>query len=153
MAGTFPSEWIRRKQRDGFYVTVMGCIGPPTAYHWVVVVTSGTGFSGQAVELDFVYPSEAIHHYWDEGALACSPPDSSTRTARLPGLAAPGPSCWPESRERHWLWWPGRGKDRIYLVHQYWNKGIVLSPCWSGPGLLTVCCECPLLASVASLQA
>ena len=71
VATTFPSEWIRRKKRDGFYVTVMGCIGSGSSYHWVVVVTSGTGFTGQAVELDFVYPSEAIHHYWDEGAPCC----------------------------------------------------------------------------------
>ena len=65
----FPSEWVRRKRRDNFHVTVVGTIGSRTAYHWVVVVTSGTNFSQQVVELDFVYPSEAIHLYWDQGAL------------------------------------------------------------------------------------
>ena len=73
---TFPSEWIRRKRRDGFYVTVMGCIGSATDYHWVVVTTSGTDYTGQAIELDFVYPSEAIHHYWDESAPPVCPPAS-----------------------------------------------------------------------------
>ena len=72
----FPSEWVRRKRRDNFHVTVVGTIGSRTAYHWVVVVTSGTNFSQQVVEVDFVYPSEAIHLYWDQGALLALPADT-----------------------------------------------------------------------------
>lgn len=72
----FPSEWVRRKRRDNFHVTVVGTIGSRTAYHWVVVVTSGTNFHQQIVELDFVYPSEAIHLYWDQGEIFESFPDA-----------------------------------------------------------------------------
>ena len=67
VSSQFPSEWVRRKRRDSFHVTVVGTIGSRTSYHWVVVVTSGTNFAQQIVELDFVYPSEAIHLYWDQG--------------------------------------------------------------------------------------
>ena len=76
MSTQFPSEWVRRKRRDNFHVTVVGTIGSRTAYHWVVVVTSGTNFHQQIVELDFVYPSEAIHLYWDQGELFESFPDA-----------------------------------------------------------------------------
>lgn len=63
----FPCEWVRRKNSDGFMVTCCATIGSRDNYYWVVVVTAGAGFETQAVELDFVYPSEAIHHYWDRG--------------------------------------------------------------------------------------
>lgn len=74
VAAQFPSEWVRRKHNDGFMITCCGTIGTQDNYYWVVVVTAGTGFDSQAVELDFVYPSEAIHHYWDKGVL-CLPAD------------------------------------------------------------------------------
>lgn len=72
VAAQFPCEWVRRKASDGFMITCCGTIGSRDNYYWVVVVTAGTGYDSQAVELDFVYPSEAIHHYWDRGELGRS---------------------------------------------------------------------------------
>ena len=69
VAAQFPCEWVRRKHNDGFMITCCGTIGSRDNYYWVVVVTAGTGYDSQAVELDFVYPSEAIHHYWDRGGV------------------------------------------------------------------------------------
>ncbi|GKV20223.1 hypothetical protein SLEP1_g30382 [Rubroshorea leprosula] len=34
---------------------------------WGVVMSRNPGFSEQVVELDFLYPSEGIHHRWESG--------------------------------------------------------------------------------------
>lgn len=61
--GEFPFAWIRRQWEDGFRVTALAA-GPSS---WAVVMTCATDIVTQAVELDFVYPSEGIHRRWDAG--------------------------------------------------------------------------------------
>ncbi|KAK9804096.1 hypothetical protein WJX73_007044 [Symbiochloris irregularis] len=91
----FPCEWVRRKHSDGFMVTCCATIGSRDNYYWVVVVTAGAGFETQAVELDFVYPSEAIHHYWDRGyritSVGASPDQIAVVMSLAPGYAAEAP--------------------------------------------------------------
>ncbi|KAJ7951723.1 putative Casein kinase [Quillaja saponaria] len=53
---SFPFKWINKKWREGFYVTAMATSGS----RWGVVMSRGAGFSDQVVELDFLYPSEAV---------------------------------------------------------------------------------------------
>ncbi len=41
------------------------------AVQWAVVMSKGTKYVRQVIEMDFQYPSEGIHYNWDKGA--CTP--------------------------------------------------------------------------------
>ncbi|CAN4120231.1 unnamed protein product [Withania somnifera] len=60
---SFPFKWINKKWKTGFYVTAMAIAGS----RWAIVMSRGSGFSDQTVELDFLYRSEGIHKRWDAG--------------------------------------------------------------------------------------
>jgi len=73
----FPYEWIKRKWREGFYITSLGTSSNRRRDHfhdrepnygttWAVVMSRNAGFETQAVELDFQYPSEGIHRRWED---------------------------------------------------------------------------------------
>ncbi len=34
---------------------------------WAVVMSRGSKYTKQVVEMDFQYPSEGIHYHWDQG--------------------------------------------------------------------------------------
>ncbi|KAL5975136.1 hypothetical protein ACLOJK_031815 [Asimina triloba] len=59
----FPTKWINKKWKEGFYVTSMTTAGSK----WGVVMSRNAGYSHQVIELDFLYPSEGIHRRWDSG--------------------------------------------------------------------------------------
>lgn len=63
VSDSFPYEWIKKKWKEGFYVTSMAT----STSTWAVVMSKGSGFVSQCVELDFQYPSEGIHKRWDAG--------------------------------------------------------------------------------------
>ena len=66
VAAQFPCEWVRRKHNDGFMITCCGTIGSRDNYYWVVVVTAGTGYDSQAVELE-------IKDFHEDDARCMSP--------------------------------------------------------------------------------
>ena len=43
---------------------VADCAGEP---QWAVIMSKGSKYTRQVVEVDFQYPSEGIHYHWDEG--------------------------------------------------------------------------------------
>ena len=73
---TFPYEWIKRKWREGFFITSIGTsshrkkaegnLHRETVFTttWAVVMSRNSSFETQCVELDFQYPSEGIHRRW-----------------------------------------------------------------------------------------
>jgi hypothetical protein len=63
VSDSFPYEWIKKKWKEGFFVTSLAT----SSQQWAVVMSRNTGFVEQAVELDFQYPSEGIHKRWDAG--------------------------------------------------------------------------------------
>ncbi|GKV20224.1 hypothetical protein SLEP1_g30382 [Rubroshorea leprosula] len=60
---SFPFKWINKKCKEGFHITSVTTAGS----RWGVVMSRNPGFSEQVVELDFLYPSEGIHHRWESG--------------------------------------------------------------------------------------
>jgi hypothetical protein len=66
---SFPYEWIKKKWREQFHVTAMATAGKPgEKQQWAIVMSRDTEFGQQFVEIDFQYPSEGIHYYWNKGA-------------------------------------------------------------------------------------
>ena len=70
VSDSFPYEWIKKKWKEGFFVTSLAT----SNQQWAVVMSRTSGFVDQAVELDFQYPSEGIHKRWDAGCriTACA---------------------------------------------------------------------------------
>ena len=49
MSDSFPYEWIKKKWKEGFFVTSLAT----SSQQWAVVMSRTSGFVDQAVELDF----------------------------------------------------------------------------------------------------
>lgn len=63
VSDTFPFKWIKKKWKEGHFVTSMATAGST----WAIVMSRGSNYSDQVVELDFHYPSEGIHRRWGSG--------------------------------------------------------------------------------------
>ncbi|GFP82890.1 casein kinase i homolog 1 [Phtheirospermum japonicum] len=74
---SFPFKWISKKWKEGFHVTAMATSGTK----WAIVMSRGTGFAKQVVELDFLYPSEGIHKRWNAGYRITSTAATSDQAA------------------------------------------------------------------------
>ncbi|XP_056166537.1 casein kinase 1-like protein HD16 [Syzygium oleosum] len=73
----FPFKLIKKMWAEGFHVTAMATAGS----QWVVVLSSGTRFTNQAVELDFQFPAEGIHERWKQGYYITSVAATSDEVA------------------------------------------------------------------------
>ncbi|KAL3655960.1 hypothetical protein CASFOL_000356 [Castilleja foliolosa] len=69
--------WISKQWKEGSRVTAMAT----SRTTWAIVMSRGTGFSKQVVELDFGYPSEGIHKRFSEGYRITSTAATSDQTA------------------------------------------------------------------------
>ena len=78
VSDSFPYEWIKKKWKEGFFVTSLAT----SSQQWAVVMSRTAGFVDQAVELDFQYPSEGIHKRWDAGyrITACAATHDQVRS-------------------------------------------------------------------------
>ena len=45
---------------------VADCAGKP---QWAVIMSRGSKYTKQVIEVDFQYPSEGIHYHWDRGEI------------------------------------------------------------------------------------
>ncbi|KAF8023218.1 hypothetical protein BT93_F0658 [Corymbia citriodora subsp. variegata] len=77
VTSTFPFKSIKKKWIEGFHVTSMTTSGS----QWVIVLSKGTGFTNQAVELDFQYPAEGIHERLKQGYYITSVAATSDEVA------------------------------------------------------------------------
>ena len=41
--------------------------------HWAVIMSRGSKYTKQVIEMDFQYPSEGIHYHWDQGECIALP--------------------------------------------------------------------------------
>jgi hypothetical protein len=89
VSDSFPYEWIKKKWREGFYVTALATAGS----QWAVVMSRNTSFTNQVVELDFQYPSEGIHARWEEGYRITAAAATRDQVAFVLSLSKRGPTC------------------------------------------------------------
>ena len=65
---------------------VMWCADKPS---WAVVMSRGSKYMKQVIEMDFQYPSEGIHYHWDQGDFLPHATRHGRGSPPLPSTPAP----------------------------------------------------------------
>lgn len=80
--------WVERRLNSrlcAFSLSRMCMMWYADKPHWAVIVSRGSKYTKQVIEMDFQYPSEGIHYHWDQGEYFSYPGEAKTKSKAVPG--------------------------------------------------------------------